>query len=442
MTDNTASKVVKVRCHSCEQKLDLSEMTPFAKVLCPNCETSLIVPRWFGDYLLEELAGEGGMAKVYRALELTLEREVAIKILSAEFLDKPTLVDRFLDEGRAAASVNNPNVVPIYSCGNVQGETYLVMQYMSGGSLDDRISRESPMDVMECIRCLIQAAQGLEAAHRSGIVHHDVKPANLLFDSENMLKVGDFGLAQIKWKQDRRSDNDLGRWLTPYYVSPEKAATGREDIRGDIYSLGATAYHMLTGEPPFSGSDVESIIHARLHQSPPEPRNIRADIPAPVNDLIVKMLAPVPDQRPPSYAELLTQLRALVVVNNSNTVRLRTMRQRSDGKHSGKIMISRGSSGETAPANDGQRLTFGKKPGSIRSAITPPENLNRSGSLGFVISNADAAGVDQRLQRMLYRQKERAQFNKLVLLALLAAALIAVMLAKWNELGPWAAPPL
>lgn len=345
--------IVKIACPHCHQKLDVTQLEPFARLPCPVCKQEVIVPRRFGEFYLEEPIGSGGMATVYRALDLTLDREVAVKILSTKIIQHPEWVKLFLNEARSAAAVNHPSVVPIYSCGEVDGLPYLVMQFMGGGSLDRRIqvagSTLLPVDF--CFRAALSVAKGLDAAHRHGIVHHDVKPGNILVDTDGNVKIGDFGLAQIVRDERGEAVEALLRtWVSPYFVSPEKVRTGKEDFRGDIYSLGATLYHALTGQYPFHGDDAKTLAYARLQGNlPPPPATVRPEVPAGASDLVMDLLCPDVAGRPQSYEEL-----------NERLEKLRKALRRSGGgrsvQHSGRRSSPSGTSAEAeALGNAGVR---------------------------------------------------------------------------------------
>ncbi|MBT3379433.1 MAG: serine/threonine protein kinase [Lentisphaerae bacterium] len=302
--------VLKIVCPSCGQKLDVTRLEPFTKLDCPACAGEVIVPRPFGDLLLEEPIGSGGTASVYRALDLTLDREVAVKMLDEQIASRPGRVKMFLKEARSAASVNHPNVVPIYSCGEAEGRPYLVMQYMAGLSLD-RTLQSAPrgLELGEAIRVAGETARGLEAAHRHGIIHHDVKPGNILVDADSNVRIGDFGLAEALRGDTVAADDAEAPWITPYYVSCERVLTGKEDYRGDIYSLGATVYHLLTGRPPFEGNGSGEIAWARTKGVlPAAPSEVRPEIPGALSDYVLRLLAPNPAERPQAYAEIVSAL--------------------------------------------------------------------------------------------------------------------------------------
>ncbi len=317
MNDAADSRTLKIACPQCRQKLDLSGLPPFSRVECPACGSDVIVPVWFDNYLLEEPIGNGGMADVYRALDLALDREVAIKILKSELNDHEGVRSQFfLREARTAATINHRAVVPIYNCGVYDGRTYIIMQFMSGGSLESRLRRSNgALDIREVAEWICDVAEGLDVALAHGIVHHDVKPGNILLDGDGNAKIGDFGLAQAAGGDasgDVEPEPDptgLRNWISPYYVSPEKVVRGAEGASGDIYSLGATFYHLLTGTPPFVGEDLQETIRMRLTEDPAPPEHLRPAIGPFLSDLVTDMLERAPENRP-DYKEIIARINA------------------------------------------------------------------------------------------------------------------------------------
>jgi DNA-directed RNA polymerase subunit RPC12/RpoP len=304
-----AWKKLKIACYHCGQKLDLSEMKPFSEIECPSCSVKIIVPKWFDNYLLEEPGGEGGMATVYRALDLTLDREVAIKILNSSFSTEADRSQLFLHEARTAATINHYAVIPVYTCGNFEEQPYIVMQFMDGGSLEAKLDKANGrLPINQALKWVKDVADGLDNARRHGIIHHDVKPANILLDNDGNAKVGDFGIAQALY--DWRSENisKITRtWASPNYVSPEKVSSGQENYYGDIYSLGISFFQLLTGKFPFEHPDMQTMVRMRLEQDPPDPKGIRPEIPLKIAKLILAMIERNPDKRP-SYREIISEI--------------------------------------------------------------------------------------------------------------------------------------
>lgn len=301
-TEGDEFRPLKISCHACGQKLDLTTLDPFSHIECPACGAEIIVPAWFDNYLLEEAGGTGGMATVYRALDLALDREVAIKILHPALSAQMDKSELFLREARTAATINHYAVIPIYTCGIHNRQTYIVMQYMSGGSLENILRNAvDPLPLLNVLSWISDVAAGLENARQHGIVHHDIKPANIMLDSDGKAKIGDFGIAQVVSGTNgagQSAEPNAYSWLSPYYTSPEKIRTGTEDYRGDIYSLGATFYHLVTGFPPFQHSDLDELVRMRLTNDPMPPHLQRKDIPIHLSELILNMMSREPGERP------------------------------------------------------------------------------------------------------------------------------------------------
>ncbi len=303
------SRILKIFCHNCGQKLDMTQLEPFSKIECPACNAEIIVPSWFDNYLLEEKSGIGGMAVVYRALDLALDREAAIKVLDPEVASDTQRRNLFLHEARTAATINHYGVLPIYTCGEFENKPYIVMQWMEGGALEDLLKNDSgPIEVEKAAKWMKDVTEGLDNANRHGIIHHDVKPGNIMLDGDGNAKIGDFGIAQaIHDAESEAISHLIANWASPDYVSPEKALTGKEDHKGDIYSLGATFYHLLTGDPPFKAENHKELIKARLEKDPKAPNELRKEIPDKLSDLIVGMMARSPELRP-GYRDISSSL--------------------------------------------------------------------------------------------------------------------------------------
>ena len=313
------AKQVKIFCHNCQQKLEVTGLLPFAHISCPACGTDLIVPKWFDNYLLEEPCGCGGMASVYRALDIALDREVAVKILNPQ---GPDSQDRFLNEARTAATINHSCVIPIYTCGMYEGQAYIVMQFMNGGSLEQKLllSKGAALPVNNVIQWIHDTAEGLEYAANHGIVHHDVKPGNIMLDADGNAKIGDFGIAA------RKNSDELtlktSSYGSPLYISPEKVSSGKEDSSGDIYSLGATFYHLLTGIPPFQHENLEELLWTRVKQNPVAPHQLRQGLSPLISSLIMRMMNHSPEMRP-GYQEIIRILNATMHHNDTSTLIMR-----------------------------------------------------------------------------------------------------------------------
>jgi hypothetical protein len=303
--DILADRVERMACGKCSRILDVSGQKPFTAVDCPDCGTRQNVPALFGQFLLIEQLGGGGMGSVYRAVDQALGRFVAIKVMKQALGVDATLVDSFLREARAAAALNHPNIVQIYSCGQEKGQPYIVMELVNGGRLDLLMAGRTAVDEGRALEVGLNVAEGLKAANEMGLVHGDIKPANILFDKAGTAKVVDFGLAQFVNRQQEMG----GIWGTPYYISPERARGGKADHRSDIYSLGATLYHAMAARPPFDGKTAADVVLARLKRPPPDIRDVNEAIHATTADLLLRMMAVDPAVRYPTSASLLADLR-------------------------------------------------------------------------------------------------------------------------------------
>lgn len=248
-------------------------------------------------YQLEERLGSGGMAMVYRARDLMLERPVAIKLLRADFSNDPDFRERFRQEARAAANLSHPNIVTVHDFGlDNAGRLFIVMEYVPGTDLKSIMQRRGRLGLDEGLALIVQACAGLGYAHRAGLVHCDVKPQNMLVTPDQRLKVVDFGIARAlaTITPDERSEIV---WGSPQYFSPEQAAGGAPSPASDVYSLGVVMFEMLTGQLPFSASSPEEL--ARLHREvpPPSPRKLNPAIPAQLEQILLKVLSKEPSAR-------------------------------------------------------------------------------------------------------------------------------------------------
>src|SRR5215470_6681207 len=238
-------------CPSCGMAVDTGSAEPLARVACPNCGVKIRVERTFDHFVLLETLGVGGMGTVYKARDIVLDRLVALKLLRKDLCGETDHASRLQHEARVAASVSHPNVIEVFSSGTDHGQFYVVMELVDHGSLDDFIEQRGRMPEHQVLDIAIQIARGLRAAHRKGLIHRDVKPANILFVDEQAAKIGDFGLAAFA-THDPQSDRVI--WGTPSYVAPERLCNQPEDLRSDIYSLGATLFHAVAGKPPIDSS--------------------------------------------------------------------------------------------------------------------------------------------------------------------------------------------
>ena len=264
-----------------------------------NEEQMIPTPSDFGHFVLERELGHGGMGGVYLARDKMLDRKVAIKVMLKSLGADPAFVERFQREAQAAARLNHPNIAQIYSFGQENGMPYIAMELVSGGSLDKEMeANPGTMDPVRVMKVGQQVADALALAAEQGLVHGDVKPENVLFDADGNAKLVDFGLAAMQGDSSEI-------WGTPYYISPEKVRRQKIDYRADIYSLGGTLYHALTGVAPFEGEDATEVVKARFNGPPRTPSEVRADLPPDLDPIIMRMLEVEPSMRYPTYQSLL-----------------------------------------------------------------------------------------------------------------------------------------
>lgn len=263
-------------------------------------------------YEVLQVLGKGGMGVVYLAEEKALGRKVAVKVVSEAFAQTSGAMARFRREARAMATVEHPNIVRIYSLGDIGSTTYFAMEYIEGELLADRIRRLSRLSLPESLQILKQVVQALNAAWARKIVHRDIKPSNILLDQAHNAHVADFGLAKpIDMKEETLSGEGavLG---TPHYVSPEQALGHAVDFRSDIYSLGIVFYEMLTGEKPFHGTTPFAIVNQQLNTPLPALNSTRSDVPQSVCALLECMTEKAPLKRPASYDALLKRIDSIL----------------------------------------------------------------------------------------------------------------------------------
>ena len=294
-------------CWICGAVLDTGGYEPLVRVVCRNCGQKNLLQRTFDHFVPVETLGAGGMGTVYKARDTQLERFVALKLLHRDLSSEADRDVQLQQEARIAAAVNHPNVVQIFSLGMDHGQFYVVMELIDHGSLDDLADSQGRLPEHQVLDVGIQIARGLRAAHRKGLIHRDVKPANILFVDEQAAKIGDFGLAAFA-TQDPQSDRVI--WGTPAYVAPERLSNQPEDVRSDIYSLGATLFHAVAGKPPIASSTNSATELRELKQHPLNLRVIAPEVSAPTARLLQRMIAPDTKQRFSFYDELLAELDA------------------------------------------------------------------------------------------------------------------------------------
>jgi len=256
--------------------------------------------------------GAGAMATVFKARQLSLDRLVAIKVLPRKFSTNPQFIERFYAEGRAAAQLNHPNIVQAYDVGNTGEYHYFVMEYVDGRTVYDDIVKHKRFSEADAIDIVIQIAEALEHAHSKGLIHRDVKPKNIMITREGVAKLADMGLARAISDKEAAEAEAGKAFGTPYYISPEQI---RGELKigppADIYSLGATLYHMVTGNVPFDGKSPSAVMHKHLKADLVPPDHVNPKLSAGISEVIEMMMAKNPKDRYLNCRDLLVDLRAI-----------------------------------------------------------------------------------------------------------------------------------
>ncbi len=270
----------------------------------PAIGESTDYPRVFGGYRLLGLLGQGGMAAVYEAEQIETGRRVALKMLSHQ-LDSADMRQRFLREGRLAASVNHPNSLYVFGAEEIDGLPVITMEIAGGGTLKDKLRKRGPLPVTEAVDAILDVISGLEAALADGVLHRDVKPSNCFIGPDGSVKVGDFGLSVSTLAKDDTYMTATGVIMgTPAYAAPEQLRGDDLDLRADIYSVGATLFTLLTGRAPFEGTNAVQVVAHVMNQKPIALGELREDLPAGLQRVVELCLAKEPNWRYDDYASL------------------------------------------------------------------------------------------------------------------------------------------
>jgi eukaryotic-like serine/threonine-protein kinase len=254
-------------------------------------------------YQLDRSLGNGGMGEVFEATDLTLHRNVAVKLLSPSLVQDEPARARFLREARALAQVNSPHVVAVYDAGEDDERPYLVMELVEGTTLEHELERAGRLEPPRAVAIAKDIASGLASAHGQGIVHRDVKPSNVFLTPSDAAKIGDFGIARLE-RPDATLTLTGQTFGSPPYVAPEQATGGTVDARADLYSLGCVLFQMLVGRRPFSGDDAVSLVYQHVHTTPPRVDSLHPEVPVALGDLVAGLMAKDPDDRPDSAEEV------------------------------------------------------------------------------------------------------------------------------------------
>ena len=308
---DTASQVRKplrrAICGACKASNWIPGDLPALETIpCTKCGHPVILPWRLRQFELREVIASGGMGTVYRTFDVMLEREVALKLLKQEMAEDKQVLESFYREARAGAALNHTNIIHIYTFDEFESQPYLVMELADRGSLDQRIEQEGKLAELDVLDIGIKVASALDTALKHNLLHRDIKPGNILFNAEGEPKLVDFGLARRAEEEEQESTV----WGTPYYVAPEKIKREREDFLSDMYSLGGTLYHALTGHVPFEAPTIEGVVAGHVHTPLTPPGQVNPEITAPTNDALTIAMAKNPAERYPTYDHFIMALTA------------------------------------------------------------------------------------------------------------------------------------
>ena len=277
-----------------------------------------LIGRTLGNYRILSVLGQGGMAKVYKAYQENLDREVAIKVLPPWYTTDRSFVERFGLEAKLVARLSHPNIVTVHDASEQLGHLYIVMQYIEGGTLKDRMDRllrreRRVMSTADVVAIFSQLADALSYAHEHGIIHRDIKPVNVLMDSSGRPILSDFGIAKVLAASTQRHLTYPGAGVgTPEYMSPEQCQGGQVDGRADIYALGVMLFEAQVGRTPFVSDNYPALAHSHIYDPPPRPRSFNPNIHPTIERVILKALMKHPQQRFQKASEMAEALKSVL----------------------------------------------------------------------------------------------------------------------------------
>jgi serine/threonine protein kinase len=421
-------RVESIVCEQCGSEIDVADLDSFLRVECPDCGHVEIVPAKLGQFLLLDLIGSGGMGGVYYAKDETLGRFVAIKVMLRSLGSDRKFVENFKREAQAAARLNHPSIVQIYSFGQEKGQPYIVMELVSGGALDKAMDPQARGNEAMVMQAGLHIAEGLMAADEAGLIHGDIKPENILFDDKGHAKLVDFGIASFA----SQGSGEGGVWGTPYYIAPEKVQRQTSDARSDIYSLGATLYHALTGRPPFEGKTSVDVVKARLGRLPVPPSSALPSIDPATERIVMRMLQPEPSMRYPTYASLIGDLRKNVrqTVGRPHSVFSKTSRMAAAKRSSGPMYAMReDANARTGPHANTARHGFAPEPAQ-RIVVHRKRPNSAPSPMDEYRTLATGGGSGSAGKPVMRRKRKKSRAGKWVALTVLLVALLGG-LAAW-----------
>jgi serine/threonine protein kinase len=398
----------------------------------------------FGRYQLLDLIGRGGMGEVWRAHDTVTDRVVAIKVLPTQYTDDPMFRQRFRREAHAAARLNSPHVIPIHDYGEIEGRLFVTMRLVEGRDLH-AVLTEGPLQPSRAVRIIEQVAKALNAAHRAGLVHRDVKPSNVLLDEDDFAYLIDFGIARAA---DETRLTGTGNAIGTFqYMAPERLANSPDDARADIYALACVLYECLTGQPPFAGRNMASLVADHLNTPPPQPSDSRPDVPAQFDAIIETGMAKDPDDRYATTLDLSSAAQgALTQPDVSRPVDTDTLAVsgrdgvrktgQSDVEATMKAepswakAMTDPSSAPTRPAGDVAASSIRRPATPSRSPKSPVASATESGGPSSTSHERSSSVPDWSAKRWL---EDHAKASAAGVLALVAVVAVVIVIAVGNQ---------
>jgi len=295
-------------CQDCGELLtEKADLEPLRRILCPHCGSRQIIQAEMDHYVIQRLLGIGGMSETFQALDKSLQRNVAVKLISELHAEDQQSVKGMFDEAQRAATLVHPNIVPIHAIGSVDGRPFIVMELLTDELFANPILARQPLNERFVLETGLSISKALQKAATADIMHRDVKPNNILHDQFGVAKLIDFGMAcQV-------GDDVTGKWGTSLYMAPERLMAGDLDLRSDQYSLGIALWQALAGRPPYEADSIGALLYKVFNEPMPLLKSCQPNVQDSTADLIQKMVAFNPDDRFADYAELINALeRALV----------------------------------------------------------------------------------------------------------------------------------
>ena len=372
---------MRFQCNHCRALLELDDVQPGEIVQCPTCLSPVAVPEsvtspraLLGDFVIKNLIGNGGMGTVYLAHQITLDRDVALKVLHADFSDDTAFIQNFINEARAAASLNHPNIVQAVAVNCDEGRWYFAMEYINGSTLKQMLALNGRIPPQQMLGITMEIVSALKYAWKEKqIVHRDIKPDNIMMTADGHAKLADLGLARKITELHEDGSTEL--FGTPQYLAPELLSGATPNAASDIYSLGATLYHALSGRFPFIADTPEAI--ANLHATAPliPLKEVAPDISEPISDLIDIMMAKSPEDRYQDYDELEKDIQR--VVNGEMPFRTLSADASSESNNASTAKNT------ATPKHGKPKLKFTKGHAKLHKADKTPSTEDASSSAPF-----------------------------------------------------------